>query len=79
MTTFHSTTMQVPLWIWLATVGGIVALLALSFFAHIRKAHEPSIKEAAAWTAFFVTLSVLFGIGLHGVREGRSHEALAVP
>lgn len=71
--------MQVPLWIWLATVGGIVALLALSFFTHIHKAHEPPIKEAAAWTAFFVTLSVLFGIGLQGVREGRSHEALAVP
>ncbi len=71
--------MQVPLWIWLATAGGIIALLALSFFTHIRKAHEPSIKEAAAWTAFFVTLSVLFGIGLHRVREGQSHEALAVP
>ncbi|HET8555157.1 MAG TPA: TerC family protein [Rhodanobacteraceae bacterium] len=56
--------MQVPLWIWLATVAGVIALLALSFFTHIRKAHEPSIREAGAWTAFFVSLSILFGIGL---------------
>jgi len=40
--------MQVPLWIWLVTVAGIIALLALSFFTHIRNAHEPSIKEAGA-------------------------------
>lgn len=56
--------MQVSLWTWLATIAGIIALLALSFFTHIRDAHEPSIKEAGAWTAFFVSLSLLFGIGL---------------
>src|SRR5699024_1070623 len=37
---------------------------ALSFFTHIRKAHEPSIKEAGAWTTFFVTLAILFGLGM---------------
>ncbi|WHZ18715.1 MAG: Integral membrane protein TerC [Rhodanobacteraceae bacterium] len=56
--------MQVPLWIWLATIAGVVALLALSYFTHIRNAHEPSMKEAGAWTAFFVSLSVLFGVGM---------------
>jgi tellurite resistance protein TerC len=64
--------MQVSLWIWLATIAGIVALLALSFCAHIRKAHEPSIKEAGAWTAFFVSLSILFGLGMAAV-WGRDH------
>jgi tellurite resistance protein TerC len=59
--------MQVPLWIWLASVAGIIALLALSFFAHIRDAHEPSIKEASVWTAFFVSLSILFGLGLTAI------------
>jgi tellurite resistance protein TerC len=48
----------------MATIAGVIALLALSFFTHIRNAHEPSMKEAGAWTAFFVTLSILFGIGL---------------
>lgn len=59
--------MQVSLWIWLATVAGIIALLALNFFTHIRKAHEPSIKEAGAWTAFFVSLSIVFGLGLTAI------------
>ncbi len=56
--------MQVSLWIWLATAAGVAALLALSFFTHIRNAHEPTLKEAGAWTAFFVALSILFGLGL---------------
>jgi tellurite resistance protein TerC len=56
--------MGVPLWIWLATAAGVLALLALSFFTHIRSAHEPSTKEAGAWTGFFVVLSILFGLGL---------------
>ncbi|HEX5960487.1 MAG TPA: TerC family protein [Rhodanobacteraceae bacterium] len=59
--------MHVPLWVWLATAAGIVALLALSFFTHIRDTHEPSLKEAGAWTAFFVSLSILFGLGLTAV------------
>jgi tellurite resistance protein TerC len=59
--------MQVPLWIWLATAAGVIALLALSFFTHIRKAHEPSMKEAGAWTALFVSLAAVFGGGLTAV------------
>ncbi len=56
--------MLVPPWVWLATFAGVIALLLLSFFAHVRKAHEPSIREAGAWTAFFVSLSIAFGLGL---------------
>ncbi|MDN5938063.1 MAG: TerC/Alx family metal homeostasis membrane protein [Salinisphaera sp.] len=56
--------MEVPVWIWIATVAGVIAIITFDFFAHVRRPHEPSIKEAGAWTAFFITLSVLFGIGL---------------
>lgn len=56
--------MTVPLWIWAATIAGVIGLLALSFFTHIRNAHEPSVKEAGAWTAFFISLALLFGVGL---------------
>ncbi|HEX7382170.1 MAG TPA: hypothetical protein VF265_08445, partial [Nevskiaceae bacterium] len=55
---------QVPLWVWLATAAGVVGLLALSFFTHVRRPHEPTMKEAGAWTAFFVGASLLFGCGL---------------
>ncbi len=56
--------MQVPLWIWMVSIVVVIALLSLSFFTHVRKAHEPSLKEAGAWTAFFVTLAIIFGIGM---------------
>ena len=59
--------MQVPLWVWLASAMGVIALLLLSFFAHIRNAHEPTLKEAGAWTAFFVSLAVVFGLCLGAV------------
>lgn len=56
--------MEVSIWVWLATVGGVLALLALSFFTHVRRPHAPSMREAGAWTAFFVCVSVLFGCGM---------------
>lgn len=64
--------MHVSIEVWLATIALIVALLALSFFTHVRKAHEPSVREAGAWTAFFVTVSLLFGVGI-AVFWGRDH------
>ncbi len=56
--------MHVSLWIWLATIAGVVALLALSFFTHIRTPHDPSLKEAAIWSTFFVMVALVFGAGL---------------
>jgi|SRR5699024_8535936 len=53
--------MQVSPWIWLATIAGIIGLLAFSFFVHMRKPHAPTMRESGVWTAFFVTLSLLFG------------------
>lgn len=55
---------EVALWVWLVSGAGVIGLLSLSFFTHIRKAHEPSIKEAGAWTAFFVSLAIIFGLGM---------------
>lgn len=56
--------MEVSIWVWLATAAGIVGLLAISFFMHVRRPHEPTLREAGAWTAFFVGASVIFGCGL---------------
>ena len=56
--------MNVPAWVWFATVGGVLALLALDFFGHVRKPHAPSLKESARWSAFYVSLAVLFGLGM---------------
>ncbi|HEY0453472.1 TerC family protein [Actinophytocola sp.] len=56
--------MNVPVWIWLATVAGLLVLLAIDLFIVDRKPHEVGIGEAARWVIFYVTVAVLFGIGI---------------
>ncbi|MFD5276940.1 TerC family protein [Pseudarthrobacter sp. NPDC058362] len=56
--------MEVPAYVWTLTVIGIVALLAFDFFFHVRKAHTPSLKEAAIWSSLYVGIAVLFGLGV---------------
>ncbi|MET1153538.1 TerC/Alx family metal homeostasis membrane protein [Arthrobacter sp.] len=54
--------MSVSPLIWGITIVVIVALLAFDYFFHIRKAHVPSLKEAAIWSALYVGIAVIFGI-----------------
>ncbi|SLK15743.1 TerC family protein [Arthrobacter sp. P2b] len=56
--------MEVPSIVWTLTVAGIVGLLAFDFFFHVRKAHTPSLKESAIWSAIYVGIAVLFGLGV---------------
>lgn len=56
--------MVVPGWVWALTVAAIVGLLAFDFFFHVRKAHVPTLKEAAIWSAAYVGIAVLFGVGV---------------
>jgi tellurite resistance protein TerC len=55
---------EVPAFVWILTIAGIVGLLAFDFFFHVRKAHTPTIKESAAWSAIYVGIAVLFGLGV---------------
>lgn len=56
--------MDVPRWVWALTVAGVVGLLALDYVFHVRRAHVPTLREAAAWSAAYVGIAVVFGIGL---------------
>ncbi|WP_237570285.1 TerC family protein [Mycolicibacterium lacusdiani] len=56
--------MVVPSWVWGLTIVGIVGLLLFDFFFHVRKAHVPTLKEAASWSALYVGIAVLFGVGV---------------
>ncbi len=56
--------MTVPLWVWLATVAGIIALFVLDLAASRRTPHAPSTREAGVWSAFYITLGLLFGVGV---------------
>lgn len=63
--------MDTPLWVWIAFNAGVLLLLALDLGVFHRSAHAVSLREAAIWTAVWVTLSVGFGGGVwwHGGKE----------
>jgi tellurite resistance protein TerC len=48
--------------IWGVTIVVILGLLAFDYFFHIRKAHIPTLKEAAVWSSIYVGLAVVFGV-----------------
>jgi tellurite resistance protein TerC len=50
--------------VWVLTVLGIVGLLLFDFFFHVRKAHVPKLREAALWTSIYVSIAILFGVGV---------------
>ncbi len=55
--------------IWIITIAVTIAFFVFEFFAHVRKPHEPSIAESARWSAFYIGLALLFGVGI-GVFSG---------
>ncbi|MFK5584136.1 MULTISPECIES: TerC/Alx family metal homeostasis membrane protein [unclassified Serinicoccus] len=58
--------------LWLITVGGILALLALDFLI-TRRPHAVSMKEALGWSAFYIALPLTFGLyvwNVHGHQIG---------
>jgi tellurite resistance protein TerC len=48
--------------VWGITIVVIAALLAFDYFFHIRKAHVPTLREAAVWSSIYVGLAVVFGV-----------------
>src|SRR4051812_21270680 len=56
--------MTVPLWLWIATIGGLLALIALDLVIVDRKPHEVKPGEAARWVIFYIGCAVAFGIGV---------------
>jgi tellurite resistance protein TerC len=56
--------MDVPGWVWAATLFGLTTLLIFDLAIIGRRPHEPSMRESTGWVVFYVGLAVLFGIGL---------------
>lgn len=54
--------MQVHTWEWFALGGIALILILIDLFGHVRKAHEPTLKEAGIWSAFYVAIALLFGL-----------------
>jgi len=55
--------------VWIITIAVTVAFFIYEFFTHVRKPHEPSIAESARWSAFYIALALVFGVGV-GVVSG---------
>lgn len=53
--------MVVHPWEWIVLSVLVCGLLAFDLMGHIRKPHEPTMKESAKWFAFYVSVAILFG------------------
>ncbi|GAA1003466.1 tellurium resistance protein TerC [Streptomyces sp. F-3] len=62
--------MEISLTLWALTVIGLAALILVDFFVG-RRPHDVSIKEAGIWTAVWIALACLFGLGLFLFAGGR--------
>ncbi|MDO5628693.1 MAG: TerC family protein [Mobilicoccus sp.] len=47
--------------VWTVTIVAIAGLLLFDYVFHVRKAHVPTLREAAVWSAFYVGVAILFG------------------
>ena len=55
---------DVPTWLWIAFFVFVLAMLAIDLGVFQRKAHAVSMKEAGIWTAVWISLALLFNVGL---------------
>ena len=56
--------MHVHLWVWILTLALTGAFLLVDVFVIGRRPHVPSMGEAGRHLAFYITLAVLFGLGV---------------
>lgn len=56
--------MEVPTWVWLATVGGLGVLFALDLIIIKRKPHEMGMAGVARWVVFYLACAAAFGLGV---------------
>ncbi|WP_114560538.1 TerC family protein [Desertihabitans aurantiacus] len=70
--------MDVSPLVWVLTIVFIVGLLLFDFIFHVRKAHVPTLREAAVWSALYVGIALLFGVAVllfGGSRFGQEYFA----
>ncbi len=54
--------MNVPLWAWLATILGLVALLAMDLVIVDRRPHKVTLAEAGRWVGLYLACAAVFGL-----------------
>lgn len=56
--------MDVPTWVWLATLAAAAVIFTFDLVIVGRRPHEPSMKECAGYLSVYVTLAIIFGLGV---------------
>jgi tellurite resistance protein TerC len=57
--------LNVPTWLWLATIVGLVGLLVVDQVISARKGeHVVTVREATRWVLAYIALAIVFGIGV---------------
>ena len=56
--------MNVPLWVWILTIGLTGAVLLMDVVIIGRRPHVPSMAEAGRYLVMYIALAVIFGLGV---------------
>ena len=54
--------LDVPGWLWAATIGGLIGIIVLDLIIVDRRAHAFGPKEATRWVIFYVSLAAVFAV-----------------
>ena len=52
-------------WLWLGFIAFVLAMLVIDLGVFNRKAHEVRVREALVWTGVWISLSLLFNLGVY--------------
>jgi len=63
--------MSVPIWVWAATIAGLLVILAFDLFVVGRDPHLVTMKEAGLWVAAMAGVAFAFGMGLGAIAGGQ--------
>lgn len=69
-------------WFYLVFMGFVLGMLALDLGVFHRKAHAVSFKESAGWTAVWISLAMMFNLGIYQYARytfSNNERLLAVP
>ena len=56
---------------WIALAAIILTMITIDVVGHVRTPHEPSMREAAAWSAAYIAMACVFGAVVWAVWGGR--------
>ncbi|MPZ68368.1 MAG: TerC/Alx family metal homeostasis membrane protein [Actinobacteria bacterium] len=59
-----STTHDMPWWAFVIFIGFVIAMLLVDLKFFHTEAHTPTLKESGAWVTVWVSLALIFGIGI---------------